>query len=365
MNRDFHYEGTYCAAVLAGFNPADAAQIAWAAQMVDDCTESLLSQTNVQGIATCMTELEMLSSDLKYAAYDPASNETLKKIRRIWMHFHFLPGNLPDGSIQQAYTGPAASPVTMGGTDFDSLDFLCLCRHNSTLAETMISNTVNRYAQADGVFSNRTVLLNLIGIRMHVLADTWAHEFFVGTPNDWINDVKDIRIEKGELSISSRLNSIPAPTHHSLLYLGHGRIGHLPDLGFVRYSYQPIWLNQKIIRFNPGIFLHAFCQMVEAMRSILTHTNFVLKEYSDAEVIQCLTLPTTNAVAELLISKHKNADENDWLSLEDPNCPNQSLISGLAKYNPGASDLNLFQQAAMYHYDMVSSVLRSYGIPGF
>lgn len=39
------------------------------------------------------------------------------------------------------------------------------------------------------VHRDENYYLYLLGIRMHVLADTWVHEGFSGTCNWWINDL--------------------------------------------------------------------------------------------------------------------------------------------------------------------------------
>lgn len=45
MNLDFHYYGTYCAAMEAGYAKEEAKKIAYFAQFVDECTATLLKKT--------------------------------------------------------------------------------------------------------------------------------------------------------------------------------------------------------------------------------------------------------------------------------------------------------------------------------
>ena len=49
--------------------------------------------------------------------------------------------------------------------------------------------------------------------------------------------------------------------------LGHGRAGHFPDYSFMRYRYLPAWGRYyEMVKDNPSDYLHAFCQMVQALR---------------------------------------------------------------------------------------------------
>ena len=40
---DFHYYATYCAAVLAGYSPAESLEICYGAQLVDWCSVTFLT----------------------------------------------------------------------------------------------------------------------------------------------------------------------------------------------------------------------------------------------------------------------------------------------------------------------------------
>lgn len=275
MNADFHYYGTYAAALSAGFSVSEAKQIAWAAQMVDDCTEEFLKQEKVPKnarVVTCETTGEMVWDDKDDLS--DANHETLKKVRRIWMPFHFLPGNL-DG--RKRYTGKKDWGFSRYDEARDGDDFRCICLHNSDLAEKMIENT-RVLCDADNPLGLTPAdKLYLIGIRMHVLADTWAHEFFAGTPNFWVNEIE----ESGQTG-GRPVKKEGAPdliSFYSMAYHGHAQIGHWPDYGYMSYEYRPRWLGEGAIKKNnPDIFFNAFCQMAAAMSYIRNHTPFALQE---------------------------------------------------------------------------------------
>lgn len=264
MNLDFHYYGTYCAALMAQFTPEQAEKIAWAAQTVDECTENYLKSTRIDKknwVVTCETTEELIADNISFDFYDT----TLKKIRRIWMPFHFLPGNL-DEHLDVA---PKLN------TKDNRPDIRCICTHNSILAKMIINHTKELFAATKPLNDE---ILYLIGIRMHVLADTFAHEFFTGTPNYHVNNVgwKGFKIYNEDSNISNYLSAPPAFSDNSIAYLGHGRLGHLPDNGSRVYEYHPQWANEELIikRDNGELFGKAFFQMVQALECIKKQETF-------------------------------------------------------------------------------------------
>ncbi len=357
MNMDFHYYGTFCAARIAGFGAPESEEIAWAAQMVDDCTENLLKDCGLTGgnyEATSEGTLENLLDNLKYWSYNP-DNTALRKIRRIWIPFHFLPGNLDTETYQQVYTGnktwsPGNGPELLYfDENTDGADFKCLCLHNSTLVQNMIEDTIHMYQQ--NYHTNpekRQFLLHLIGIRMHVLADTWAHEFFVGTPNYWINDVSEINLINEDGIDISKIRTPSAPSCYSIAYLGHGRLGHYPDCGLLRYKYRPRWLgvdSNPCEKDNVHVFLSAFCQMTDALGDIIHGQRpFLAKDYSRADMNSSIDFAHLN-LQNLL-----------------GNSPSSFPVYKKGENLTNPVKLKLFQDAAKHHRDMVCAVLNSNGI---
>ena len=62
-------------------------------------------------------------------------------------------------------------------------------------------------------------------------------------------------------------NSIYQSSENSIMNLGHGRAGHLPDYSFIRYRYLPAWADyNEIVKDNPAEYWQAFCQMVCALQ---------------------------------------------------------------------------------------------------
>ena len=122
---------------------------------------------------------------------------------------------------------------------------------------------------------------------MHVLADTWAHSYFAGTPSLVINNTnyhfyeimedgtrRQIEFKHSpsapdDLDKSIYMNSLYQSNENSIMNLGHGRAGHLPDYSFVKYAYLPAWDDyNEMVKDNPSDYHHAFCQMITALSSL-------------------------------------------------------------------------------------------------
>ena len=246
MNLDFHYYGTMTAALDAGFRMKDAARIARAAQFVDDCTVHVFhTGVDYEQIPTSRLTEDLIPECLNPTPY---TDENVKKAREIWGNFHFLPGN-QDGDVE-FYGKRESGFFETTRWKFDASVFAKLCIPESRLAQSVIQDAIDR--------EDTVVELERVGMYMHILADTWAHCGFAGLPDWSCNDVRqsmgleeyldgwhnvevglelpdnpDRRTYKVVKMISSR--------YISPLYLGHGQLGQMPDLGFLRFRYVPVW----------------------------------------------------------------------------------------------------------------------------
>lgn len=251
---DFHYYATYCAACIAGFSPEEAAELCYSAGFVDRCTATFL-----QGIhaptAAATTQLNMEMANTKM-------NRTGRQgITRIWSSFHFLPADL--------YADPKK-----GSRQYKE-KYRLICGPNGELLK-------------DTVCLAKGKSLQHMGIAMHVLADTWAHRYFAGTPSLVINNISGGVVElfeegdgfreqkitfrhslsgSDDLENSVYTSSIFQISENAVMNLGHGRAGHLPDYCFIRYRYMPAWAGyEEIVKDNPSDYYHAFTQMVYALK---------------------------------------------------------------------------------------------------
>jgi len=250
MQGDFHYNATYCAAYLAGYTAEESETIAYSAQFVDYCSQTLLNKLKAPAAAaTTQLSLEMMNHRMDIIG--------LQSITRIWSSFHFLPRDLyaDCGRKSKAYKSK----------------FRLICGPNGSLVKDTVELAKGRTLQA-------------VGVAMHVLADTWAHRNFAGTPSLVINNVASDVYEitpEGKKKISfvhnaSAPDNFEKSIYTSSLYqmkentvmnLGHGRAGHLPDYSFIRYEYMPAWGDYELeLKDNPKEYYNAFCQMIYAMK---------------------------------------------------------------------------------------------------
>ena len=93
--------------------------------------------------------------------------------------------------------------------------------------------------------------------------------------------------------------------------LGHGRAGHLPDYCFIKYKYLPAWGEyEEIIKDNPSDYLHAFCQMIYAMKYLRGEIDsFNLDEYA-WDAIE----PYKEEIERILHTRQADASK-DWKAL--------------------------------------------------
>lgn len=295
MQEDFHYYATYCAAYIAGYSHEDSLTIAYSAQFVDVCSRTLL--VKIGGPLDAVTT--QLQLELMDARTDPVG---LQDITRIWSAFHFLPRNL--NAEKKKCTKRYRNK------------FRLICGPNGDLVVKTVELAKKRAVES-------------VGIAMHVLADTWAHAYFAGTPSLVINNTNYVFYElfpekegcrekqiqfrhktsvPDDLEQSIYTNSLYQSNENSIMNLGHGRAGHLPDYSFIRYRYLPAWGEYaEITKDNPGDYLKAFAQMVYAMRYIRGEIPSFEKDVYDWEKIK----PYKERITQI-IEKRQLLASDDW-----------------------------------------------------
>lgn len=298
MQEDFHYYATYCAAYLAGYSHKESMDICYAAQMVDLLTSTYLKK--IKGpvaAATTQSQIELanVTTDLL----------GLQNVTRIWSSFHFLPYDL--------YAKLPKRPR------YYMNKYRLICKPNGDLVEKTVRLAKNKSLQA-------------AGIAMHVLADTWAHSYFAGTPARVINNTnyyfyeivedKENKDNTAERKISFKHNptasdnvthgiysgSVHQENEHSIMNLGHGRAGHLPDYSFAKYKYLPAWGNYEIIeKDNPHDYYLAFSQMVYALKYLKGTQSEFKKDNYEIDAIK----PWEDEIKFIINKRQINASQ-DW-----------------------------------------------------
>ena len=140
MQTDMHYYGTYAMARAAGITPKASQIIATCAQFVDDnASDKTLKFANGAWVESVATAHHALDTE----------NLNLSDQRRVWIPFHFLPGNEGDSWTERLK-----------------------CRMDSPLVREMTNHHLSLHSSSYGI--------ELIGIAAHVYADTFSHYGFSG-----------------------------------------------------------------------------------------------------------------------------------------------------------------------------------------
>lgn len=292
MQADFHYYATYCAAILAGNTHDEALDLCYSAQFVDCCTKTFLKSVGASVHAsTSQSQAELVDTR--------ADMVGLQDITRIWSSFHFLPKDL--------------KAVTPRATKAYRNKYRLICGPNGELLKATVELAKSKSLQASG-------------IAMHVLADTWAHMNFAGTPslviNNTTNDFYEVMFD-GTLSKISFKHAPGAsddienftynstvfnPSENNILNLGHGHAGHLPDYSFIRYKYLPAWDGyRECLKDNPSDYMKAFCQMICAMKYLRGDIESFETDTYDEEAVK----PYRERITEILTKRQLDASE-DW-----------------------------------------------------
>ena len=352
MQQDFHYYATYCAALLAGYSHEESMEICYSAEFVDHCSRTLLRK--IKGPASAATT--QLQMELMDARTDAVG---LQDITRIWSSFHFLPADL--------------NAQVKGGRRYRN-KYRLICGPNGELVAKTVETAKGSSLQAAGV-------------AMHVLADTWAHRYFAGTPSLVINNTNYHFYEilgEGENTTSRRIafrhspnqpddpetgeytNSVMQSSENNIMNLGHGRAGHLPDYSFARYRYLPSWDGYaEIVKDNPDDYMNAFCQMVQALRYLRGDIPSFGTEVYDTETVA----PYCGRIEEILKQRRLSASA-DWKALGEELSGCEIEDFDIRKYEQeymDASDeekeqtfLGKFIEAALLQKSMVTnSIFRS------
>ena len=291
MQADFHYYATYCASYLAGHTHEESLAICYSAQFVDRCTKSLLTEIKAPlQAATTQSQTELLGVSTDIIG--------LQDITRIWAAFHFLPGDLK-------------APVK--GLKGYKNKYRLICAPNSDLLVQTVELAMNKDLQS-------------VGIAMHVLADTWAHRNFAGTPSMVINNTDGYFFEilpdgserkvifshnpgsSDDIENGHFTNTVYNVGETTIMNLGHGRAGHLPDYSYIRYKYMPAWDRyRECLKDNPTEYYKAFCQMIYAMKYLKGESDIFEKDTYDEEAVA----PYKDRIMSIITKKQLDASA-DW-----------------------------------------------------
>lgn len=208
MQMDMHFYGVYAIARAAGVKPRTAGIIAYASQFVDDAIEDQAIVLNDRrAIIPTMTSHKPI--DFQNAI--PGDQW------RVWVPFHFLPGN---------------------DSTADTFGKRLVCRKDSPTAKQILDFALQHKNELFGP--------HLAGIVAHVYADTFAHYGFAGI-SDKLNKIKNdsikVYVESPSIldylkSKFEKFQSKVAGSVAEAVPVGHGAVATYPDRPYLHWEYE-------------------------------------------------------------------------------------------------------------------------------
>ena len=203
MQEDFHFYTIYTLARAAGLDPKEAGKVAYSSQYTDDSVEEdeIFFENDDDSFEPVLTAHRLLNPSVL----------TERTCKKVWVPFHFVPGN-------EGYNS----------------DEKMLTRRNGNLISKIIDNFFHPPLPLP-------YNLHLLGIILHALADTWSHENFMGMVHE-MNDISELKI------IGKKGDFIQALIEKAAPKLGHAQAESVPDKPYLQWEYRNY--NGDIIRQN-------------------------------------------------------------------------------------------------------------------
>jgi hypothetical protein len=430
MDQDFHYTGTFYAGRAANYDTESAGLIAHAANYID-----FMSEANYAGYWSIVENIHGTKyklDDLTYPRYTFQGGlfgTGTSPEDGLWQSYHFTPGNKRIDGIVPLHT--LYNDVTRqiigdheireeANSKYGETHGKMLNRPNSPISrslaadairlctdDTYLNNMLDRmrggYLVKNDPNLKRKFKLIQLGVRAHVIADTWAHQDFAGFSHE-MNTYKDIDGKWGRQEIkvgsqpnslnkkllTSRQSSVFQAVPNGTSYLGHGWMGHLPDCGYLIYKYRPLWKGQACeehIRDNPTEYNKAWFQLLSLFKSCngtaeLTQDEVNKHKRSITRAITHVPDKYDSAKARETVAKSSNA----WMEHMSPQFglppiiikgdkePDDAMVMKGVMSKPSSvqqtrygtyvvdasSDIYMFQMAADYHFQYVREFMRRY-----
>lgn len=331
MDQDFHYFGTYSAAMLAGETHVVAENLAEYANCVDFmtngnfyCNWNLVKPGTTERGAKPSKDKVIATVDRPRLSFPSGYALYLFDEPTCYVPFHFVPGNMEFPTSFEKYNdlfGPMTADL-LGPheericTEPGQPKSLMLTRPRGKLSVGMhhdlkaigelsaddgfdllltLAPSIDKVAKEVDIDRNYwwyKFKQMLLGIRCHVIADTYAHQDFSGAASDYnmyqnlpadkradksfhVNKVFNYR--EAESGKAWRTGSVSILAHANYqgkddTDRGHGAMGHFPDMSFIKFEYLPNWASAPVKRNNANEYLKAFLELT-AMVSKFSRNN--------------------------------------------------------------------------------------------
>lgn len=459
MDQDFHYYGTFHSAMCAGFDNADATLIAKASNFIDFFHEgeynadwSLVSETKKSAHYTIIAKMDKPRYTFQHGYWDTFKHPE----DSVWCAYHFIPGNYDDpagtpsredvhGATVADYLPRHIKRDTRGGEyilrkynpgTVKDLEFgQMLNRPQSALSRKLVEDAVlcatddDRLARIISLAAGGPEILDtdrsdvlhrfkliLLGVRAHVIADTWAHQDHCGLdnvmntywdadydPDSWnplkqglgrqsiyytdssSQDWKQTVLTMHNSTIGYLTQHVPnsnfEATPNATSYLGHGWLGHFPDFSSVKFRYKPCWSDPRktIERDNPREYEAAWVELTSLFHQAKTGRRLEMDEAFKANLRnakQAIETPCElgKFVPGRLVSQlawQRVLTEQPLAQIDTlPEPDAKAVLAGVldkngTTYVNAKSDLYLFQIAADYHFHFIKHYLKANGIYQF
>lgn len=281
MQIDFHFYTIYALARATGFEPDNAHTVAYSSQHTDDAKYEHALEFENSG------RFQQVLSAHRFFHPKAVKKPTCY---RIWLPFHFLPGNL--------------------GRDYDER---MLTRANSIIAQRMVEEFLNS--------DLKPYSLHRLGIILHVYADTWSHQNFMGIKHD-MNDVKQVRgISKSVLKrLRAKVVDCWAPK------IGHAQAATIPDEPYREWEYEDYQGSSLQISNQE--------RALDAARNCYTVFSRFLKRFPQFLVSPVLPWESIEQRIGELFSRRGELEERvkEW---------QEAISNGTAGFEPKGKDINL------------------------
>ncbi len=343
MDFDFHYYGTYSAARFAGYDEEQASKIAKSAQFVDEYTYENFKSKDAKNYTAFDFKAKGCAGQLF------ASDRSLAKI---WIPFHFPPRLSAQQGVQVGFNAFTAK------TNVTDADLQYITAPTGKLFGKLIA--------LESVKEND---LMAVGLKMHVLADSYAHQGFVGYRRKSINCISG-DVEQMTEDEVTKSKTMP----FTVLYaVGHADANHRPDCGYVKYSYTPYWSEdgKSVTRDNPEIFADAYVAMVMAMDEHKNGKTQTKKTQAQIDARRAEILNLLRKIPKDESGKPCDFQEENWIefmtakeemamtkpSIETQIASDKKSVLEHFKSQAGSEDLQAFDEASKSHYNMVNDLL--------